>query len=102
MSREVASFLPSVTRLSGVVLTRGFASPPHDGYALVGKGLRRDRKICMAGARAAWEVSTGKGPVETRASASNMSGGHGSCRRLGISQATLARLESGVTREAGG
>jgi len=64
VSREVASFLLSVTRLSGVVLTRGFASPPHDGYALVGKGLRRDRKICMAGARAAWEVSTGKGLVE--------------------------------------
>jgi len=22
-------------------LTRGFASPPHDGFALIGKGLRR-------------------------------------------------------------
>ena len=102
MSREVASFLLSVTRLSGVVLTRGFASPPHDGYALVGKGLRRDRKICMAGARAGVGSKYWKRPGRTRASASNMSGGHGSCRRLGISQATLARLESGVTREAGG
>jgi len=30
-------FLPSVSRLSGNVLTRGFASPPHDGFALIEK-----------------------------------------------------------------
>src|SRR5436305_132757 len=29
---------PSVTRLSGDDLTRGFASPPHDGFAFVGRG----------------------------------------------------------------
>ena len=31
--------LPSVTRLSGSNLTRGFAPPPHGGFAFVGKGL---------------------------------------------------------------
>src|SRR2546430_6955761 len=29
----------SITRLSGPILTRGFASPPHDGFAFVGKAL---------------------------------------------------------------
>src|SRR5262245_48355536 len=32
--------LPSTARLSGVGQIRGFASPPHDGFALSGRGFR--------------------------------------------------------------
>ena len=35
---ESCASLPSVARLSGLGLTRGFASPPRGGFALIGKG----------------------------------------------------------------
>src|SRR2546425_9481298 len=41
---SVTGSLPSVARLSGRRLTRGFASPPHGGFALIGDGLTYDSK----------------------------------------------------------
>lgn len=39
MSRRVITTPLSVARLSDPCLTRGFASPSHDGFALIEKGL---------------------------------------------------------------
>src|SRR3989454_2317242 len=41
---SVTGSLPSVARLSGRRLTRGFASPPHGGFALIGNGLTYDSR----------------------------------------------------------
>src|SRR2546426_1628963 len=41
---SVTGSLPAVARLSGRRLTRGFASPPHGGFALIGNGLTYDSR----------------------------------------------------------
>src|SRR2546426_7277858 len=41
---SVTGSLPSVARLSGRRLTRGFASPPHGGFSLIGDGLTYDSR----------------------------------------------------------
>ena len=59
--------LLSVTRLSGFSLTRGFASPPHDGYAVIGKGPRDRESFCIAGATAGVGITARKvSPLQLR------------------------------------
>src|SRR3989441_984081 len=41
---SVTGSLPAVARLSGRRLTRGFAAPPHGGFALIGNGLTYDSR----------------------------------------------------------
>src|SRR5215475_12020821 len=55
--------LPSVARLSGLRLTRGFASPPHGGFAFFGKGsslMNLVGRDCDLGARGGATVKFGQ------------------------------------------